>query len=69
MKKVYKISYEKVHDMYLKIEEIYSNISLIKLFCKEYYEVEDIYKIKSIIDYTYKTSDQLYADLINIQES
>ena len=38
----YVLSEEQFKGFYKKIEEIYCNINLLKLFCKEYNNAEDI---------------------------
>ena len=58
-----------ITSLYDKAEEIHANVSLLKLFCSEYYDVEDMYKIKPILNYTYRTSDMLYAELIDLRYS
>lgn len=66
-KQLYSINEEEFNDIYNRAEEIHANITLIRLFCKQYYDVDEMYKLKPIIEYTYKTSDILYANLIDIQ--
>ena len=63
----YVLSEEQFKGFYKKIEEIYCNINLLKLFCKEYSDTEDIYKIIPLVNYTYKISDILYAEIINLE--
>lgn len=63
----YNISEKQINKMYNYAEEIYLNLCLLRLFCKEYYDVEDAFIIKPIIEYTYKSSDLLYAELIELQ--
>lgn len=58
---------EQINIIHNMAEEIYANISLLKIFCKEYYENEDIFKIKYVIEQTHKISDMLYANLIELQ--
>lgn len=67
--KSFSLSENQITSLYDKAEEIHANVSLLKLFCSEYYDVEDMYKIKPILNYTYRTSDMLYAELIDLRYS
>ena len=63
----YKINSKTIDDLYNKAEEIYANISIIKMLCEQYYDVDDFYKIKGLINRTETISDILYLDLINLK--
>ena len=63
----YKIKSQIIDDLYDKAEEIHANISLIEMFCREYYNVDDFYKVKALLKRTYNLSDKLYVDMINIK--
>lgn len=65
--KYYNLSKQQMNNIYKYSEEIYSNICLLRLFCKEYYDVDDVFIIKPILEYTHKSSDLLYATLIDMQ--
>lgn len=56
---------DELHD---KAEEIRGNIFLIKMFCEQYYHVDDFYKVRALINYTDSLSDVLYTDLINLKD-
>jgi len=58
-----------IDDLYDKAEEVYSNICIIKAFCENYYDTEDFYKLRPILNYTEKTSDLLYAELIELKHN
>ena len=62
----YKIKSEKIDELYNLAEEVFGNISLIKAFCENYYEEDDFYKLKHILRRTYKVSDTLYAEILDI---
>ena len=63
---IYQIKSKRVNDWYKKSEEIYGNICLIQMFCNEYKEVDDFYKILQILQYTKRVADILYADLLGV---
>ena len=62
-----KINTEKLNELYNLAEEVFGNISLIKAFCEDYYETDEFYKLKCILNYTYKASDRLYAELLDVK--
>ena len=49
-------------------QENYGNISIIKMFCKKFHDIDDFYKITPIIERTNKIADKLYAEFINMFE-
>jgi len=62
-----KLKSDTIDDLYNKAEEIRGNISLIKMFCERYYNVDDFFKIKALIKNTDNLSSILYTDLINLK--
>lgn len=63
----YRIKSKVIDDLYDKAEELQGNISLIRMFCEQYYDVDEFYKIKALIKHTDELSDRLYLDLINLK--
>ncbi len=63
----YKINSETIDTLYNNAEEVFGNISLIKMFCENYYEIDDFYKLKPLIKYTERVSDSLFAQLLEIK--
>ena len=47
-------------------KENYGNISIIKMFCHEFEDIDDFYKIIPIINLTNQIADKLYAEFINM---
>ena len=50
--------------MYEQAQEIYGNLKIIKMFCKEYQDVDEFYAIMPLINYTTCTADKLYVKFI-----
>lgn len=62
----YNIEFNQLEKLYNDAKVIYANMNLIKAFCEANTSIEDLYIIKPLVEYTYKTSDNLYANLIEI---
>ena len=67
LKRRYIIKNKKFKELYKYAKEIHGNVSLINMFCSKYEHFEDFYKIIPIIKHTYKLTDNLYANFINIE--
>ena len=65
--KEYKIEEERMDKLYNLAEEINANISLIKMFCDQNKDCDELYKIIPILNMTHKNSDVLYAECINLK--
>ena len=66
MSKTFFIKKKKLNELNDLSKEIHSNISIIKMFCKSFEDVDEFYKVLPLINSTCKLSDKLYAQLINI---
>ena len=68
MKKTYFIKKKIFEKLYEYSEEVYGNISLIKMFCERNQDTDEFYKIIPILKTTYRLSDELYAYFINTKK-
>ncbi len=62
----YAIEYNQLEKLYNDAKEIHANMNLLKAFCETNKSAENLYIIKPLVEYTYKTSDNLYASLIEM---
>ena len=62
----YIIECNQLEELYNYAKEIYANMSLLKSFCETNKSTENLYIIEPLVEYTYKTSDNLYASLIEM---
>ncbi len=60
------IEHNQLEKLYNYAKEIYANMNLLKAFCETNKSSENLYIIKPLVEYTYKTSDNLYASLIEM---
>ena len=65
----YLISYDTFNKWYKIAENTANNLSVIKTYCDYYDDSEDCIKIKSVIEYTHKEADLLYAEFIDLKYS
>lgn len=61
------VNQQKLDELLEYSKDIYSNISLIKMFCEQKKEVDDFYQILPILKMTQNMSDILYAEMINLK--
>ncbi len=62
----YAIEYNQLEELYNDAREIHANMNLLKAFCETNKSAENLYIIKPLVEYTSKTSDNLYASLIEM---
>lgn len=67
MRKTYFLKSKELKEMLNFAEEIYSNVCLINAYCQMFADTEEFYKIKPILNYTNRTSDILYAKMIEMK--
>jgi hypothetical protein len=67
MRKTYFIKNKKFQKIYETSKELHGNISIIKMFCKAFEDVDDFYQVLPLINHTYAISDKLYSQLIDIK--
>ncbi len=65
-KKAYHIKKNDFERLYSMVQEVYGNMYFINLFCREYEDVDEFYKVVPLIRNTYKLVDKVYSELINI---
>ena len=63
--KDYIFSKDDFDKMYEQAKEIYGNLKIIKMFCKEYQDVDEFHAIIPLINYTTCTADKLYVKFID----
>ena len=67
MQKTYFLKNKKLDELHAMAKELHGNISIIKMFCACFEDVDDFYQILPIINHTYNISDKLYSKLIDIK--
>ena len=66
MKKPLYINKKKYFELNNLAKENYGNISIIKMFCRKFEDIDDFYKIIPIVERTNRIADKLYAEFINM---
>ena len=63
----YVIKSEEFNSFYRLIELVHGHISIVRMFCREYEDMENFYKIIPILDNAVKKSGLLYAEFTNLK--